>query len=125
MYTHQIQKDTMIQKKNFKQHFHFPNASIWDKKLCNDCLNCRFNKSISYQRKTAEKQYFKGQNFNIFHRLSFDTEGPKSLEENSFIMVFVNEFTLFCSHKPRRTLTMNTLHFKIIGYQKKGYQKSL
>ena len=45
---------------NFIQNFYFPNASIWIKVLCNDCIICQLNKSFPNQKQIAEKQDFKG-----------------------------------------------------------------
>ena len=41
---------------NFTQNFYFPNAPIWIKVLCNDCIVCQLNKPYPNQ-----KQDFKGQ----------------------------------------------------------------
>ena len=35
---------------NFTQNFCFPNASIWIKVLCNDCIICQLNKPYPYQK---------------------------------------------------------------------------
>ena len=47
---------------NFTQNFYFPNAPIWIKVLCIDCIISQLNKSYPKQRQTAQKQDFKGQN---------------------------------------------------------------
>ena len=41
---------------NFIQNFYFPNAPIWIKVLCNDCIKCQLNKTYSNQKQIAEKQ---------------------------------------------------------------------
>ena len=46
---------------NFSQNFYFPNASIWIKVLCNDCLICQLNKPYPNRKQIAPKQDFKGQ----------------------------------------------------------------
>ena len=61
---------------NFTQNFHFPNAPIWIKVLCNDCIICQLNKPYPNQKQIAQKQDFKGQSLYFNHRISFDTKGP-------------------------------------------------
>ena len=81
---------------NFTQNFHFPNAPIWIKVFCNDCIICQLNKPYLNQKQIATKQDFKGQSLYFNHRISFDTKGPisPSSEGNSYIMVIVDAFTL-------------------------------
>ena len=45
---------------NFTQNFYFPNAPIWIKVLCNDCI-CQLNKPCPNQKQIAQKQDFEGQ----------------------------------------------------------------
>ena len=80
---------------NFTQIFYFPNATIWIKVLCNDCIVCQLNKPYPNQKQIAQKQDFKGQSLYFNHRISFDTKGPisPSSEGNSYIMVIVDAFT--------------------------------
>ena len=80
---------------NFIQNFYFPNAPIWIKVLCNDCIVCQLNKPYPNQKQIAQKQDFKGQSLYFNHRISFDTKGPisPSSEGNSYIMVIVDAFT--------------------------------
>ena len=80
---------------NFTQNFYFPNAPIWNKVLCNDCIICQLNKPYSNQKQIAQKQDFKGQSLYFNHRISFDTKGPisPSSERNSYIMAIVDSFT--------------------------------
>ena len=35
---------------NFTQNFYFPNARIWIKVLCNDCIICQLNKLYPNQK---------------------------------------------------------------------------
>ena len=66
----------MIRKKTyskFTQSFYFPNAPIWIKELCNNCITCQLNKPHPNQKPIAEKQDFKGQSLYCNHRKSFDT----------------------------------------------------
>ena len=63
---------------NFIQNFYFPNAPIWIKVLCNDCIVCQLNKPYPNQKQIAQKQDFKGQSLYFNHRISFDTKGPIS-----------------------------------------------
>ena len=44
---------------NFTQNFYFPNAPIWIKVLCNDCIVCQLNKFYPVQKQIAPKQEFK------------------------------------------------------------------
>ena len=80
---------------NFTQIFYFPNAPIWIKVLCNDCIICQLNKPYPNQKQIAQKQDFKGQSLHFNHRISFDTKRPisPSSEGNSYIMVIVDAFT--------------------------------
>ena len=80
---------------NLTQNFYFPNAPIWIKVLCNDCIICQLNKPYPNQKQIAQKQDFKGQNLYFNHRISFDTKRPisPSSEGNSYIMVIVDAFT--------------------------------
>ena len=78
-----MQKDMQDQKRktfsNFTQNFFFlPNAPIWIKISCNDCIKCQLNKHFPHLKQKAEKQAFKGQSLYFYHRISFDTKGPKS-----------------------------------------------
>ena len=57
----------------FTQNFYLPNAPIWIKVLCNDCIICHLNKPYSNQKQIAETQDFKRQSLYFNHRISFDT----------------------------------------------------
>ena len=48
---------------SFTQNFYFPNAPVWIKVLCNDCITCQLNKPYPNQKQIAEKQNFKAQIF--------------------------------------------------------------
>ena len=87
---------------NFIQNFYFPNAPIWIKILCNDCIVCQLNKPYPNQKQIAQKQDFKGQSLYFNHRISFDTKGPisPSSEGNSYIMVVVDAFTHYVALNP-------------------------
>ena len=87
---------------NFTQNFYFPNAPIWIKVLCNDCIICQLNKPYPNQKQIAQKQDFKGQSLYFNHRISFDTKGPisPSSEGNSYIMVIVDAFTNYVALNP-------------------------
>ena len=87
---------------NFIQNFYFPNAPIWIKVLCNDCIVCQLNKPYPNQKQVAQKQDFKGQSLYFNHRISFDTKGPisPSSEGNSYIMVIVDAFTHYVALNP-------------------------
>ena len=87
---------------NFIQNFYFPNAPIWIKVLCKDCIVCQLNKPYPNQKQIAQKQDFKGQSLYFNHRISFDTKGPisPSSEGNSFIMVIVDAFTHYVALNP-------------------------
>ena len=87
---------------NFIQNFYFPNAPIWIKILCNDCIVCQLNKPYPNQKQIAQKQDFKGQSLYFNHRISFDTKGPisPSSEGNSYIMVIVDAFTHYVALNP-------------------------
>ena len=87
---------------NFIQNFYFPNAPIWIKVLCNDCIVCQLNKPYPNQKQIAQKQDFKGQSLYFNHRISFDTKGPisPSSEGNSYIMVIVDAYTHYVALNP-------------------------
>ena len=87
---------------NLTQNFYFPNAPIWIKVLCNDCIICQLNKSYPNQKQTATKQDFKGQSLYFNHRILFDTKGPisPSSKGNSYIVVFVDAFTHYVALNP-------------------------
>ena len=40
---------------NFIQNFYFPNAPIWIKVLCNDCIVCQLNKPYPNQKTNSTK----------------------------------------------------------------------
>ena len=84
------------------QNFYFPNAPIWIKVVCNDCITCQLNTLYPYQKQKAEKQDFKGQSLYFDHRISFNTKGPisPSSEGNSCIMVIVDAFTHYVALNP-------------------------
>ena len=87
---------------NFTRNFYFPNAPIWIKVLCNDCIKIQLNKPYPNQKQIATKQDFKGQSLYFNHRISFDTKGPisPSSEGNSYIMVIVGAFTHYVALNP-------------------------
>ena len=89
---------------NFIQNFYFPNAPIWIKVLCNDCIKCQLNKPYPNQKQIAEKQDFKRPSLYFNHRISFDTKGPisPSSEGNPYIMVIVDAITHFVALNPVR-----------------------
>ena len=86
----------------FTQNFHFLNAPIWIKVLCNDCIICQLNKPYPNQKQIAQKREFKRQSLYLNHRISFDTKGPisPSSEENYYIMVTVDPFTHYVALNP-------------------------
>ena len=43
---------------NFLQKFFFPNAPIWIKVLCNDCIKCQLNKPYSKSKTNSTKTRF-------------------------------------------------------------------
>ena len=86
----------------YSKHFYFPNAPIWIKILCNDCIKCQLNKTYPNQKQIAEKQDFKGQSLHFNHRISFDTKGTisPSSKGNSYIMVIVDAFIHYVALNP-------------------------
>ena len=44
---------------NFTPNFYFPNAPIWIKTLCNDCITRQLIKPYPNHKQNAEKQDFK------------------------------------------------------------------
>ena len=87
---------------NFSQNFHFPNATIWVRVICNDCIICQLKKPYPNQKQIAEKQDFKGQSLYFNHRNSFDTKGPisPSSEGKSNRMVIVDAFPHYVALNP-------------------------
>ena len=60
---------------NFTQNFYFPNAPIWIKVLCNDCIVCQLNKPYPNRKQIAQKQDFKVQIYILtiaFHLIQKD-----------------------------------------------------
>ena len=105
LHIHYTLKDTQDQKKtysNFIQNVYFPNAPIWNKELCNDCITCQLNKLYPNQKQKAEKQDFKGQSLYFNNRISFDTNGPisPSSEGNFYIMDTVDAFIHYVALNP-------------------------
>ena len=82
--------------------FYFPNAPIWIKVLCIDCIICQLNKPYPNQKQIAQKQDFEGQSLYFNHRISVDTKRPisPSSERNSYIMVIVDAFTHYVALNP-------------------------
>ena len=87
---------------DFIQNFYFPNAPIWIKVLCKDCITCQLNKLYPNQKQISQKQDLKGQSLYFNHRISFDTKRPisPSSEGNSYIMVIVDAFTHYVALNP-------------------------
>ena len=87
---------------NFTQNFYFPNAPVWIKVLCNDCIICQLKKPYPNQKQIAQKQDFKGKSLYFNHRISFDPKGPisPSSEGNSYIIVIVDAFTHYVALNP-------------------------
>ena len=87
---------------SFTQNFYFPNAPIWIKVLCNDCITCQLNKPYPNHKQIAEKQDFKAQSLYFNHSIFFDTKGPKSpsSEGNSCMMVKVDAFLNYVALNP-------------------------
>ena len=50
---------------NFIQNFYFPNASIWIKVFCNDCITSHLNKTYPHQKQTAKKTRFQKTKFKL------------------------------------------------------------
>ena len=103
---------------NFIQNFHFLNAPIWTKVLCNDCIICQLNKPYPNQKQIAEKQDFKGKTLYFNHRISFDTKGSFSptSEGNFYQMVIVDAFTHYVAlNLVSIMLTTHIQHSTIIG----------
>ena len=48
---------------NFIRNFYFPNAPIWIKVLCNDCIVCQLNKPYPNQKQIAENKILKDKVF--------------------------------------------------------------
>ena len=60
---------------NFNKKISFPNAPIWIKVLCNDCIICQLNKLYPNQKQIAQKQDFKGKIYILtiaFHSIQKD-----------------------------------------------------
>ena len=87
---------------NFTQNFYLPNAPIWIKVLCNDCIVCQLIKPYPNQKQKEPQQDFKGQSLYFNHRISFDTKGPisPSSEGNYYIMVILDAFTHYVALNP-------------------------
>ena len=87
---------------NFTQNFYFPNAPIWIKVLCNDCIICQLSEPYPNQKQIAQKQDFKGQSLYFKHKISSDTKGPisPSPEGNSYLMVVFVAFTHYVALNP-------------------------
>ena len=83
-------------------NFFFPNAPIWIKVLCNECITYQLSKPYPNQKQIAENQDFKAQSLYFGHRISFDTKGPlsPSSEGNSYIMVKIDLFTRYVAFNP-------------------------
>ena len=62
----------------FHSNFCFPNAPIWIKILCNDCITCQLNKSYPFQKQIAEQQDLIWKILYFTHRNSFEKRGPIS-----------------------------------------------
>ena len=45
--------------------FYFPNATIWIRVICNDCIICQLNKPYPNQKQNAEKKNLKDKVFNL------------------------------------------------------------
>ena len=99
--SHTTYKRTLRIRKDILE-LYFPNAPIWIKVLCNDCIICQLNKPYPNQKQIAQKQDFKGQRLYFNHRISFDTKGPisPSSEGNSYIMVIVDAFMHYVALNP-------------------------
>ena len=102
-HTQNIKGTLWIRENIFKFHTKkkllFSKCTNWIKVLCNDCIVCQLNKTLSKSKTIAQKQDFKGQSLYFNHRISFDTKGPisPSSEGNSYIMVIVDAFYTLCS----------------------------
>ena len=83
---------------NFIENLYFPNAPIWIKVFCIDCITCQLNKPPHpNQKQIAERQEFKGQSLCFNHRILFDTKRTRPISPSSegklFIMVIVDKHT--------------------------------
>ena len=69
---------------NFIQNFYLPNAPIWIKVLCNDCIVCQLNKPYPNQKQIAQKQDFKEDKVctltTVFHLIQKDQFHPHPKE---------------------------------------------
>ena len=60
---------------NFTQNFYFPNAPIWIKVLCNDCIVCQLNKPYPNQKQIAQNKISKDKVYiltTVFHSIQKD-----------------------------------------------------
>ena len=91
---------------NFTQNFYFPNAPIWIKVLCYDCIICQLNKPYPNQKQLAQKQDFKGKSLYFNHRISFDTRGPISPSSEKKLLHYGHCLCIhtLCSTQPSTTL---------------------
>ena len=82
---------------NFTQNFYFPNAPIWIKVLCNDCIICQLNKPYPNQKQIAQNKNLKDKVYILtiafhsiqkdqFHHLPKETPRLWSLLTHSHIM---------------------------------------
>ena len=85
---------------NFTQNFYFPNAPIWIKVLCNDCIIYQLNKPFPNQKQIAQKQDFKGRSLYFNHRVSFDTKRPISPSSEVALNPEVALFTHYVALNP-------------------------
>ena len=68
---------------NFIQNFYFPNAPIWIKVLCNDCIVCQLNKPYPNQKQIAQNQILKDKVctlITVFHLTQKDQFHPHPKE---------------------------------------------
>ena len=57
---------------NFTQNNYFPNAPIWIKVLCNDCIVCQLNKPYPNQKQKHKNKILKDKNYiltTVFHSI--------------------------------------------------------
>ena len=87
---------------NFIQNFYFPNAPIWIKVLCNDCIVCQLNKPYPNQKQIAQNKILKDKVCTLIivsHLIPKDQFHPHP-KENSYIMVIVDAFTHYVALNP-------------------------
>ena len=94
--------------KTFNQFYFFPHLPLWFSIFIHDCIDCQTNKHFPIKPQNISPPLPYIENATHFnYRISMDTKGPisPSSQNNSYIFVIIDAFSLFVVTNPAPNIT--------------------